>query len=76
MDLDPVETVCLLPQREGTQWRLMIRLNNILVKHTGQEFEVIEKDTDRDIYFNPADAVSYGLIDTILETDSAGDNNK
>lgn len=56
--------------------RLKTLLNNILVKHTGQDFEVIEKDTDRDIYFNPADAVTYGLIDTILEADSAGDNNK
>jgi ATP-dependent Clp protease protease subunit len=56
--------------------RLKNLLNNILVKHTGQDFEVIEKDTDRDIYFSPEDAVTYGLIDTILEDKGAEENNK
>jgi len=50
--------------------RLKNLLNNILSRHTGKAFEVIEKDTDRDIYFTPADAVKYGLIDTVLEAEN------
>ena len=56
--------------------RLRNLLNNIFVKHTAKPFEVIEKDTDRDIYFTPAEAVEYGLIDTVLEITSKGENNK
>jgi ATP-dependent Clp protease protease subunit len=42
------------------------RLNDILVKHTGQLYEKIEKDTDRD-YFMDADAAkAYGLIDEVI----------
>jgi ATP-dependent Clp protease protease subunit len=47
--------------------RLKSMLNNILIKHTGQTREVIERDTDRDIYFDAAKAVEYGLIDSVLE---------
>ena len=43
------------------------RLNKILSKHTGQSVETIKKDTDRDNFMAAADAVSYGLIDKILE---------
>ncbi len=48
--------------------RLKERLNQILVFHTGREREVIERDTDRDIYFNAQQAVEYGLIDSVLES--------
>jgi len=44
------------------------RLNKILAKHTGQSVEAIKKDTDRDNFMAAADAVSYGLIDRILES--------
>jgi ATP-dependent Clp protease, protease subunit len=47
--------------------RLKSMLNGILIKHTGQSQEVIERDTDRDIYFDAAKAVEYGLIDSVLE---------
>ena len=43
------------------------RLNRILAKHTGQSVETIKKDTDRDNFMAAADAVTYGLIDKILE---------
>jgi ATP-dependent Clp protease protease subunit len=43
------------------------RLNKILAKHTGQSVESIKKDTDRDNFMSSPDAVSYGLIDKILE---------
>ncbi len=38
----------------------------ILSKHTGQPYEKVRQDTDRDIYFNAEQAVEYGLIDGIL----------
>ncbi len=44
------------------------KLNNILVNHTGQSYEKIEKDTDRDNYLSAADAKAYGLLDTVIET--------
>lgn len=46
--------------------RLKKLLNNIFVKHTGQPYEIIERDTDRDLYKTPEDAVQYGLIDSVL----------
>jgi ATP-dependent Clp protease, protease subunit len=46
--------------------RLKDKLNNIFVKHTGQEREILERDTDRDIYFSSEQAVEYGLIDAVL----------
>ncbi|MEJ1961595.1 MAG: ATP-dependent Clp endopeptidase proteolytic subunit ClpP [Gammaproteobacteria bacterium] len=44
------------------------RLNKILAKHTGQSVETIKKDTDRDNFMAAGDAVTYGLIDKILES--------
>ncbi len=46
--------------------RLKDKLNNIFVKHTGQDREILERDTDRDIYFGAEQAVEYGLIDAVL----------
>jgi ATP-dependent Clp protease protease subunit len=42
------------------------RLNEILVKHTGQPLAVIEKETDRDKYFHAAEAKAFGLVDEVL----------
>ena len=44
------------------------RLNKILAKHTGQTVESIKKDTDRDNFMAASEAVTYGLIDKILES--------
>lgn len=43
------------------------RLNNILAHHTGQTPEKIAADTERDTWMNAEAAVSYGLIDKMLE---------
>ena len=42
------------------------RINQILAKHTGQPIEKIEKDTDRDFFMGPEEALEYGLIDEII----------
>ena len=41
-------------------------INNIIMKHTGQNLRKIEKDTDRDYFMAPAQAVEYGLIDEVI----------
>lgn len=46
--------------------RVKKHLNEILVHHTGQPIEVIEKDTDRDFFLSAEEAVEYGLIDRIM----------
>jgi ATP-dependent Clp protease protease subunit len=43
------------------------RLNELLVQHTSQPLEKIEKDTDRNFFMSAKDAVDYGLIDKIYE---------
>lgn len=43
------------------------RLNQILVKHTGQDFSKIAHDTDRDFFMGSEEAKHYGLIDAVLE---------
>lgn len=43
------------------------RMNRILASHTGQDFETIARDTDRDNYMTAEEALKYGLIDKIIE---------
>jgi len=47
-------------------------LNQILAKHTGQSLSKIEKDTDRDFYMGPVEAVAYGLIDQVIPATKQG----
>jgi len=46
------------------------KLNNILATHTGQKIDKITKDSDRDNFMSPEEAVEYGLIDSVMETRS------
>lgn len=41
-------------------------LYNIISSHTGQSYEKIEKDCDRDYWMTAAEAVDYGVIDKVL----------
>jgi ATP-dependent Clp protease protease subunit len=47
--------------------RLKDKLLDVFVEATGQTRDVLERDTDRDIYFTPQKAMEYGLIDKVLE---------
>jgi ATP-dependent Clp protease protease subunit len=51
--------------------RLKKRLNEILSESTGQPIEKIVQDTNRDLYLTAPDAVTYGLVDHILEPPKA-----
>ncbi len=43
------------------------KLNEILLKHTGQTLEKIEQDTDRDNFMDAETAMQYGLVDKVLD---------
>ena len=45
---------------------LKSRLNIELASRTGQDIKRIEEDTDRDFFMSPSEAVSYGIIDSVL----------
>jgi len=42
-------------------------LYNILAQHSGKTYEEIERDSDRDFWMRPKEAVEYGLIDEVLD---------
>jgi ATP-dependent Clp protease, protease subunit len=46
--------------------RMREEINGIIVRHTGQQLKKIEKDTDRDMFLTPDQAVEYGLIDEVI----------
>ena len=48
--------------------RVKNNLNKIIQNHSGQEIEVIARDTDRNFYMSAEEAKSYGIIDDILTT--------
>src|SRR6187549_2314306 len=45
-------------------------LYTILSKHTGQTYEKIDKDSDRDYWLRASEAKAYGLIDEVLDRNS------
>jgi ATP-dependent Clp protease protease subunit len=47
--------------------RLRGVLNELIAQHTGQPLERVEKDTDRDFYMSPEEAIEYGLIDGMIQ---------
>jgi ATP-dependent Clp protease protease subunit len=47
--------------------RLKARLNEIMSESTGQTLDTIERDTERDYYLSAEQAVTYGLVDKVLE---------
>jgi ATP-dependent Clp protease protease subunit len=46
--------------------RIKKMLNTLLSEHTGKSLKQIEKDTDRDNFMSPEQAIEYGLIDTVM----------
>lgn len=47
--------------------RIRELLTNILVNHTGKEYEKVFKDTERDFFMTGEEAMSYGIIDKVIE---------
>lgn len=44
------------------------KLNEILAKNTGQPYDIIARDTERDNFMTAQQALEYGLIDKVIET--------
>jgi ATP-dependent Clp protease protease subunit len=51
--------------------RIKHELNELMAHHTGKTIEQIEKDTDRDYFLSAQEAMEYGLIDRVIEDQSA-----
>lgn len=51
--------------------RLKRVLNELIAAHTGQSLEKVERDTDRDYFLSPREAIEYGLIDGVIESTEA-----
>ena len=47
--------------------RLKAKMNRIMADATGQTIEQIDEDTNRDVYKTAEEAVTYGLVDEVLE---------
>lgn len=47
--------------------RVQDKIRNILSENTGQEYDRIARDTDRDNYLTPEQALEYGIVDEILD---------
>jgi|TARA_B110000263_G_C15290662_1_gene503113 ATP-dependent Clp protease protease subunit len=50
--------------------RIQDRLRQIIADHTGQSYERIARDSDRDFWLNAEQATEYGLVDEILKPES------
>ena len=50
------------------------RLNNIYVRHTGQEYDVIERKQDRDTFLTAEEAKEFGIVDKVFERWTAEDD--
>jgi len=46
------------------------QLNELLASHTGQDVDTIAKDTERDNFMDPKQALEYGLVDKVFENRS------
>jgi ATP-dependent Clp protease protease subunit len=42
------------------------RLNEIYVRHTGQDYATIEKTLDRDYFLSAEDAQTFGIVDEVI----------
>ena len=48
--------------------KIKSNLNRILSENTGKDLEIIERDTDRDFSMSAEEALKYGLIDKVIES--------
>ncbi|MCS7206471.1 MAG: ATP-dependent Clp endopeptidase proteolytic subunit ClpP [Dehalococcoidia bacterium] len=53
--------------------RLQDKIRQIISRHTGQPYERVARDTDRDFYLTAEQAVEYGIVDEVLTRGHKGD---
>ena len=59
------------PARRILRNRIRKRLNELMAQHTGQDLEVIERDTERDRFMDAEQSVEYGLVDEVVNSRNA-----
>ena len=52
--------------------RMQDKIRQILSEHTGQPYDKVAQDTDRDYYLDPEQAKEYGLVDGVLASHQNG----
>ena len=52
--------------------RIEDKMRQIISLHTGQPYDKVARDTDRDYYLTAEEAVDYGLIDSVMDPDAEG----
>jgi ATP-dependent Clp protease protease subunit len=48
--------------------RMRTAMENVIARHTGRKAEQVRKDIERDRFFDPQEAKTYGLVDDVLTT--------
>lgn len=56
--------------------RIQDQIRRIISDHTGQAYERVARDTDRDYYLTPEQAVDYGLVDEVTTPQSNSTQSK
>ena len=51
---------------------LKTMLNEAMAKHTGQPYDKIKEDTERDFFMSPQEAMEYGLVDQVIDRHAVG----
>lgn len=52
------------------------KMNRLMAKHTGKDYETVAKDTDRDNFLSATESMEYGLIDQVLSSRADAANIK
>ena len=55
--------------------RMQDKIRNVISEHTGQPYEKIARDTDRDYYMSAEQAQEYGLVDIVMASAPTDDSN-
>ena len=62
-----------IPRHAEDIMKMKKRLNEVYVKHTGQDYDTIEKTLDRDHFMTAEETMEFGLIDKVIEQREGGD---
>ncbi len=56
--------------------RLQDKMRQVISSHTGQPYEKVARDTDRDYFLSPEEAKDYGLIDDVVTSNTDQEQDK